>query len=621
MAAIDIPEVLKFIDSTPPFSGLTSVQQKQLLGGVELTYVRQGEKLNLEGTRATLHLIRRGACEIRSAKGGLVDKLADGDCFGVSSVLEQNPDGLQVVVLEDSLIYRFQKEGFQTLLQENEEFALFFAHTRSSRLRKLSRAHATDLATPVLQLSTSISQIMARNLITASVTDTVQQAASVMTDARVSSILVLEKDRLVGIVTDRDLRSRVLAVGASANLPLCDVMTHAPASIDPRSLVMHAQTLMSEKNIHHLPVVESDHTPVGMITAADLLRHQELSPLLLINQINRQTDITSLREVCQQLTNLIVNLILTDMKTTDIGSVIAAISDSLTRRIIELGIERYGTAPFAFQFLVFGSQARKDQSLGSDQDNGMMLSQEPTPEQAEYFAKLAQFICDGLAQCGIRSCPGDIMASNKKWRLTQEGWKKAFANWVEASSPSSLLNASIFFDIRCVYGDENGVTELIQDMQSRVAKTSLFLATLTRTATASKPPIGFFRNFLLESSGEHKHQLDLKHQGLALINDLARIYGLGCKRYHVATKDRLEQAAREKLMGLDIARNLMDAWDGLNELRLQAQRQHWQTTGEPSAYLDPTELSSLERKHLKSTFAIIADGQSAALQRFARGYA
>ena len=106
-----------------------------------------------------------------------------------------------------------------------------------------------------------------------------------------------------------------------------------------------------------------------------------------------------------------------------------------------------------------------------------------------------------------------------------------------------------------------------------------------------------------------------------MINDLARIYGLGCQRYRISTKERLEQAAREKLMGLDIARNLMDAWDELNELRLQAQRQHWQNSGEPSAYLDPSELSSLERKHLKSTFAIIADGQSAALQRFARGYA
>ncbi|MCW4630861.1 putative nucleotidyltransferase substrate binding domain-containing protein [Marinomonas rhodophyticola] len=137
---------------------------------------------------------------------------------------------------------------------------------------------------------------------------------------------------------------------------------------------------------------------------------------------------------------------------------------------------------------------------------------------------------------------------------------------------------------------------------------------------ATKPPLGFFRHFLLESSGEHKHQLDLKHQGLALINDLARLYGLSCQTYRAATLDRIEQAIREKLISTDTARNLIDAWDKLNGLRLEVQSQHWQSTGKASAYLDPKNLSSLERKHLKTTFGIISDVQDVAQQRFLRGY-
>jgi CBS domain-containing protein len=317
----------------------------------------------------------------------------------------------------------------------------------------------------------------------------------------------------------------------------------------------------------------------------------------------------------------VVNLIATDMPPSDLGKVIAAISDSLTRRLIELAFEQFGRPPMPFQFLVFGSQARQDQSLGSDQDNGLMLSRTPTADEAAYFAQISAFICDGLAQCGIKLCPGDIMATNPKWRLTQEGWKKEFINWVQSSAPSALLQASIFFDIRCVYGAQEPVDAVIHAMQAEVAKNSLFHATLTKSALTSKPPIGFFRNFLLESSGEHKHQMDLKHQGLALINDLARIYGLACKRYKVSTKARLEQAAREKLLSSDVARNLMEAWDELNGLRLEAQRRHFQAHGEASAYVDPSELSPLERKHLKATFAIISEGQSAAQQRFARGYA
>jgi CBS domain-containing protein len=624
MAAIDIPEVHKFIETIPPFSGLSLLERKQVLTGVSMLYVRQGQTLVLKDDSATVHLIRRGACEIRTPKGGLVDQIADGECFGVSSVMAQNPDGLQVVAMEDSLVYRFDKIRFIEMLEKNEAFGLFFEHTQHNRLRKLTRSQSNELASPALQLSTPVAHIMTRQLIQATPKETVQTIAMRMTEARVSSILVVEEGRLQGIVTDRDLRSRILAVGGSSDSLVADVMTASPVTLSPNSLVMQAQTLMSESNIHHLPIVDEEHQAVGMLTAADLLRHQELSPLLLINLIHRQQSVESLARVCKQWPTLIINLIVTDMKAADVGKVLATVSDNLTRRLIELALEKFGPAPMDFQFLVFGSQARRDQSLGSDQDNGLMLEREPSAEESLYFADLSEFVCQGLGLCGIRLCPGNIMASNPEWRRTTDGWQQAFSRWIKSSAPSALLHASIFFDIRCVY--DNGKSEggavkgLIKAMQLEVSKNSVFLATLTRSALVTKPPLGFFRHFLLESSGEHKHQLDLKHQGLALINDLARLYGLSCQTYRVGTLDRIEQAIREKLISVDTARNLMDAWDKLNGLRLEAQSRHFQATGKASAYLDPKDLSPLERKHLKTTFSIISEVQDVAQQRFLRGY-
>mgnify|MGYP003662577988 CR=1 FL=1 len=624
MAAIDIPEVHKFIETIPPFSGLSLLERKQILTGVSMLYVRQGQTLVLKDDSATVHLIRRGACEIRTPKGGLVDQIADGECFGVSSVMAQNPDGLQVVAMEDSLVYRFDKIRFIEMLEKNEAFGLFFEHTQHNRLRKLTRSQSNELASPALQLSTPVAHIMTRQLIQATPKETVQTIAMRMTEARVSSILVVEEGRLQGIVTDRDLRSRILAVGGSSDSLVADVMTASPVTLSPNSLVMQAQTLMSESNIHHLPIVDEEHQAVGMLTAADLLRHQELSPLLLINLIHRQQSVESLARVCKQWPTLIINLIVTDMKAADVGKVLATVSDNLTRRLIELALEKFGPAPMDFQFLVFGSQARRDQSLGSDQDNGLMLEREPSAEESLYFADLSEFVCQGLGLCGIRLCPGNIMASNPEWRRTTVGWQQAFSRWIKSSAPSALLHASIFFDIRCVY--DNGKSEgeavkgLIKAMQLVVSKNSVFLATLTRSALVTKPPLGFFRHFLLESSGEHKHQLDLKHQGLALINDLARLYGLSCQTYRVGTLDRIEQAIREKLISVDTARNLMDAWDKLNGLRLEAQSRHFQATGKASAYLDPKDLSPLERKHLKTTFSIISEVQDVAQQRFLRGY-
>ncbi|MEO9275109.1 DUF294 nucleotidyltransferase-like domain-containing protein [Marinomonas sp. 5E14-1] len=620
MAAIDIPEVHKFIATVPPFSSLNLTEKKQLLTGVSMLYVRQGQVISLKNGAATVHLIRRGAFEIRTPKGGLVDQIADGECFGLSSTMSQNPDGLQVVAMEDSLVYRFEKKRFLDAVEQNEAFGLFFEHTRHNRLRKLSRSQSSELSSPALQLSMPVTQIMSRQLIQASPDESVQTVAMRMTEARVSSILVLENKRLLGIVTDRDLRSRILAVGGSSDIPIEQVMTKDPVSLKTDALVMQAQTLMSESNIHHLPIVDDALNVMGMLTVADLLRHQELSPLLLVNQIHRQHSVEGLAQTCKQWPTLTINLIVTDMKPVDIGKVLATVSDNLTRRLIELALETLGPAPMAFQFLVFGSQARRDQSLGSDQDNGLMLEREPTDEESQYFAILAEFVCNGLGACGIRLCPGNIMASNPQWRMTTQGWQQKFTSWIQSGSPNALLNASIFFDIRCVYGEASVVDELILKMQQTISKNSVFLATLTRSALSTKPPLGFFRHFLLESSGEHKHQLDLKHQGLALINDLARLYGLSCRTYRVATLDRIEQAIREKLISVDTARNLMDAWDQLNELRLETQRAHWQSTGKASAYLDPESLSSLERKHLKTTFGIISDVQDVAQQRFLRGY-
>ncbi len=620
MAALDIPEVQKFMASVPPFSSLELAQRAQLLHGVSMLYVRQGQTMTLEGDSATVHLIRRGACEIRTPKGGLVDQIADGECFGVFSVMSQNADGLQVVAMEDSLFYRFEKARFLDALASNEAFGLFFEHTQHNRLRKLSRRQNNELSSPAFQLSMPVTQIMTRQLIQASPDETVQAIAMRMTDARVSSILVLEQGRLLGIVTDRDLRSRILALGGSANSLVADVMTESPRTLSPDALVMEAQTLMSESNVHHLPIVDDELKVVGMLTAADLLRHQELSPLLLMNQIHRQQSVESLAQVCKQWPTLIINLVVTDMKPADIGKVLATLSDSLIKRLIELAQQQFGPAPMAFQFLVFGSQARRDQSLGSDQDNGLMLEREPTNDESAYFTALSEFVCQGLALCGVRLCPGNIMASNLKWRMTKAGWQQMFSTWIKSSSPNALLNASIFFDIRCVYGDDAAVDELLEGMQQEIEKNSLFLATLTRSALAAKPPLGFFRSFVLESSGEHKNQLDLKHQGLALINDLARLYGLSCRTYRVGTLERIEQAIREKRMSVDTAGNLMDAWEQLNELRLETQSVSWQTSGKASAYLDPTRLSPLERKHLKTTFSIISEVQDVAQQRFLRGY-
>lgn len=531
MSAIDVQDVVKFLQKTMPFDALSEPDLRRLVEALDVIYIRQNQRMSL-GTQAAnvlplndLHIIRRGAFEIQCAKGGLVDKLADGECFGVSSVLDNNPEGLFVIALEDSLVFRLDKESFLALTKTNTDFALFFANTRVKRLSLLSKSlqqvqineeiqpspsvplvasvapslanlvvkneegsalsqqHdiqvnanlaqnnlAQDRANPAMQLSLPVHKIMSRQLVTADANTSIRMAALQMTGARVSSLLIIEREVFIGIITDRDLRSRVLAKGVSTDLSVAYIMTRKPTFLDQSCLCIHAQLLMSERNIHHLPIVDDERNPVGIITATDVLRNQQTSPLLMVSEINRQKSVAALTEVGKRLPRLIINLVAADINPADMGEVLASITDNLTRRMIELAISEFGVPPMSFNFLVFGSQARKEQSLGSDQDNGIMLERQGDAREMAYFKQLSEFISHGLNECGIPFCPGNIMSSNPECRLTKAQWLKKIAYWVESNSPQALLNASIFFDMRSVYGPQESMQDLTDLLQKKAVK-------------------------------------------------------------------------------------------------------------------------------------------------------
>lgn len=619
MAVTEITEVIKFLQQTIPFQFLDAAELRTAAANISISYLKNGRIIDLvDSASPALHIIRRGAFEIRSNNGLLVDRIADGECYGISTVLENNPEGFSVVALEDSLVYRLNKNDFKLLCDSNSQFFDFFHQTRENRLRKLSTSK-NDSITPATQLNNSIKALMSPDIVHIPRDRTIGEAARLMTEKRVSSLLILEEKKLIGILTDRDLRSRVLAQEKTADTLVQEVMTESPTSLNVETLSIHAQLLMSEKNIHHLPVVNDDYEAVGMLTSTDLLRNQQLSPLLMVSEINRQKHVDDLASVMGRLPKLINNLVVSEMRPADIGEVIATISDSLARKIINIYQETAGSAPMEFNLLVFGSQARFDQSLGSDQDNAFMLERMPAPDEMQYFLSLGKFLADGLNACGFVYCPGEIMASNPEWIKTQVEWQTKFRKWIESPSPSALLNASIFFDIRSIHGPEQPVIKLKKLASELAQRNELFLATLTKNAVNNRAPLGFFRDFVVDRSGTHKDQLDIKHHGLALINDLARIYALASGCNDTSTVRRLKACRNKGSLASEHANNLKDAWEFLSELRLQAQQKGWQEYGDATPFMDPTSLSQLERKHLKSTFKVITQAQDSAQNKFARG--
>jgi CBS domain-containing protein len=305
------------------------------------------------------------------------------------------------------------------------------------------------------------------------------------------------------------------------------------------------------------------------------------------------------------LPQLQLQLTQTGITSDQIGKIITAISSAITKRLIELAEMELGPAPVAYAWVAAGSHARREQSSHSDQDNALIISDQMSAKDDFWFAQLAKFVCDGLAQCGYVYCPGDVMASNHKWRQPVQKWTDYFSSWIMTPSPKALMYSSIFFDLRTISGDESLLTNIRKKMLAQSQKNDLFLAHLTFNALKLKPPLGFFRDFVLVHDGKHNDTLDLKHNGLAPIVDLARIYSLAEGIDAVNTIDRLQQASGTKSLSAEGAANLLDAFEFISNLRIEHQAEQIASGLDADNFMSPTEISKLERTHLKDVFKVI----------------
>ncbi|WLD57928.1 DUF294 nucleotidyltransferase-like domain-containing protein [Salinispirillum sp. LH 10-3-1] len=607
--ADDLADSIQFLHHRPPFDQLDEESLLQLCQQLLIHYQphQSGRAISAD---QHLNIIRSGAIELRNRHGVLVDRLHEGDLFGISSALDQNTQGLTIHTLEDCLLYRIPRTTFDQLMQQHSVLSDFFRQL-ADRRQNLGPLDGTTTH-PLLQ---KVDDWMSQRLITALPSISVQAGATLMTDARVSSLLIVEDNQLRGIVTDRDLRSRVLVPGLAVDRPLSEVMTQTPTTISSGATLLDAQWLMSERQLHHLPVLKASK-PVGMLTATDLMHAQEDSPLFFIQRLSREHTLEGLQRQmagCQQWLDRIRQQ---DNALPLLGQLYTTVMDGLTRRLLQLGEKKLGPSPMPYGWLAFGSQARREMTLESDQDNGLILANEPDDEAQRYFADLAEWVCDGLNACGLRHCPGDVMAKNPKWRLSSQQWVKQFDQWINTPTQDALLFSTIFFDWRLIAGPnqlQNGLRERMQQIKPN----SQFLAMMTRSALRQSPPLGFFRSVLLTHSGEHKNKLDLKHEGIALINDLARLHALAIHTDAQNTLDRLMSAEHHQSLSSGLAQDLRLAWTLLARLR-----QRVGNTGDHSGHwLNPAQLSPNEKQQLKAAFRTIKDAQAAALQTFAGGYA
>lgn len=610
---VELAEVRDFLAHVPPFDALPRGDLDKVVRQLTVRYFRRGTDIIAIGRdNHALYVVRSGAVDIFDDQGNLADRGDEGTCFGSITLVEGNPSTFDVTAIEDTLCLVLPERDFHALRAGHAEFARFFDNQRAARMRG---ANATWNLAPATEpiLRTRVGDLLRHTPITAPVTATIREAAGTMTERSVSCLLLMDHDdggspRLAGILTDRDLRRRVVAAGADLDAPVSTVMTPDPVTGSADAMAFEALLEMSERAIHHLPVVR-DGQPLGVITTTDFMRLQQANPVYLAADAAKQTTVAGVAGVAARIPRVIEALARQEASADDIGRIVTAAGDALERRLLTLAEEHLGPPPVPYCWVALGSRARLEQALGSDQDNALILSDDARPEHADYFRDLANFVVDGLVTCGYPRCPGDVMATNDRWRVSVGQWKAYVRQWLQAPTPEAVLQASIFFDMRPVHGDRGLYARVEKTVRKTAPGSARFLAILATEAVEHEPPLGFFRGLVLEG-GQHADTLDIKKGGVAPVVKLARVYALRLGSTAVNTQARITAAADAGLLSAERAQDLRDAFEWVSYVRVRHQADLVRAGHEPDNYVDPRELSSFDQRHLREAFAVIRSAQS-----------
>jgi CBS domain-containing protein len=597
-----------------PFSLLPESTVDSIAKKVQISYFRANADIyNFGDEIHDLCVIRSGSVELYRRNGELYDRLSEGCLFGQMGLLMNNIIRLPSKALEDTLIYFIPESCFKELCEQFDDFSYFVELDDHSRLNQGSAKQVGNNL-----MSSKISSLALRPPVSISCFATVHQAAMLMTSENVSSLLVSDfqvdlPERIesaVGIVTDRDLRTRVLAAGLSQDALISSVMSTDLISIDDNSYVFEAMIHMLRHNLHHLPVTDQLGHPSGVIATSDIVRYQSHSSIYIVSSIFRQKSVNDLARLSLDVQQCFVRMVNDGANSHMIGSAISMIGRSFKQRLLELAELELGVAPISYCFLALGSMARDEQLVITDQDNALILDNSYDPKlHGKYFSLLADFVCKGLAECGYSYCRGGIMASNECWQMTRLEWEHCFSDWIDNPDSQALLNCSIFFDLDGVWGKTEWADQLNAFTIRKIRENSKILGCLARNALNRTPPLGFFKNFVMEQDGQQFNTINLKRRGTAPLVDLIRIYALSIGSRSQNSFERLNDLMNADVLTHDQISNIKEALEFISTVRIRHQACEIELGDTPNNTIQPESLSNFEKNHLKEAFKILSDSQ------------
>jgi CBS domain-containing protein len=442
---------------------------------------------------------------------------------------------------------------------------------------------------------------------------TVADAAQLMTRRSVGSVIVVAEDgAAAGIVTDRDLRTRVVAAGLSPGTAVGHVMTSPLIGIGPDAPAFDALLEMMRRGVHHLAVTAGGRL-LGVVSSHDLVLLQGAHPVRLAREIEAQVSEEGLVAVAPRVAAVVKWLAAGGAGPAEIGRLVAELNDRLVQRALSVVMSTLeasgcGRPPVPFAWLAAGSEGRREQTLKTDQDNGLVYRDPPGDLEAaaaEYFQRLAAAMSESLIRLGFPPCDGGFMASNPRWRQPERVWREYFRAWMETPQPEAVLRASLFFDLRPIGGD-TAVGRALWEWVCELAPTrTLFLGYMAKAALERQVPLGFFGGFVVERTGAHKDRLDLKARGVFPFTQAMRVYALSLGVRETNTLDRLKAAGERGTFTASEVGELGEAFEVISRVRLTHQLACLDAGIAPDNFIDPRALGKADRTLLKEAFKSI----------------
>ena len=559
------------------------------------------------GEPTALFIVQRGVVHLQPAPGEVVSSAAttlrSGECFSVGALLEKRATGSIYSAASDTFCYLLPAADFRELVQFSprfQEFAQDYLATLLRESRRLLKMQFASTITEQQTMNRTLRSLEPRRLYTCRLDTPIEDALRTMHAAKIGSIIVTTDDgEPAGIFSRHDVLDRVVLARTDLRQPIATVMTGAPHTISGDASVYDAALAMAHHGIRHLPIVDGGKL-IGIVAERDLFALQRLSMREIRRTIARSRDGAELADAARDIRHLASHMLHQGAATEQLTEIISTLNDALTRRVIEVERERHEIQQLNWCWLAFGSEGRYEQTIATDQDNGILFAEEgrPKAEVREALLRFGSAVNVALDACGFTLCKGNIMAGNPQWCLSLGEWQGKFADWIGNTDPQALLGAAIFFDFRPLYGNDELGETLRSTLISLSTRNPRFLRQLAQEALRTAPPLGLVRDFVVDD--DDGHTIDLKGSGARLFVDAARVLALAAGIPHTSTALRLRGAGARLAINASEISSSIEAFFFIQTLRLRNQLAVGDGKGEGNR-IDPDSLNEVDRRILKES--------------------